>query len=201
MKNCLLLIGFCLVFILTGCSSPEFMLDSFEGDLNSKTVDFGASENSILKVLAAKDIKVCQEQALKLEYDLKPSGYMWAARGFGLDVKGAAAWLGEPEDIKWNKYNAISVYIYGEGKGGVVAFDIKDAGGEFWRYLLDDDSKGWKEVICPFKLFFARSDWQPDNADNNEVLDFPLMSFQFEPRLPGKGVYYFDCIKLIRVKK
>ena len=32
------------------------------------------------------------------------------------------------------------------------------------------------------------------------TLDFPIMSFQFEPRLPGQSVYYFDCIKVSRVK-
>ena len=79
-----------------------------------------------------------------------------------------------------------------------AAFDIKDKGQEVWRFLLDDDFTGWKEIACSLKEFFPRKDWQPETAERNEVLDFPIMSFQFEPRLPGKGTYYFDCLKLVK---
>jgi hypothetical protein len=116
-------------------------------------------------------------------------------------VKGAGKWIVEPKDIKWRAYNAISLQMYGSNSGGVVAFDIKDKGGEIWRYIIDDDFTGWKEITCRFKDFFLRRDWQPDSAEKNEMLDFPVMSFQFEPRLPGKGIYYFDCVRLIRAKK
>ena len=186
-----------------GCSSApvEVTIDSFEGPLTKETVDYGASEGTSLKVEADTTIKMCGSQSLKIEYELKPSGYMWIARGYNLDVKGAAKWEVLPQDVKWRAYNAISLEMYGSNSGGVVAFDIKDKGGEIWRYIIDDDFTGWKEIICPFKDFFVRKDWQPDSATKNETLDFPVMSFQFEPRLPGKGVYYFDCVKLVRIKK
>ncbi len=191
---------FLAIIILFGCTQgpQEVLIDSFEGEINSKTVDFGSAEGSSLKVTADKNKKACGEQALKIEYDLKPSGYMWIARGYNLDVKGANKWLLKPQDIKWRKYEAISVQMYGTNKGGVVAFDIKDKGQEVWRFLLDDDFTGWKEIACSLKEFFPRKDWQPETAERNEVLDFPIMSFQFEPRLPGKGTYYFDCLKLVK---
>ncbi len=187
--------------ILAACSlkPAPLMLDSFEGKIDKSTVDFGAAEKSSVEVFADKDKKVCGEQSLKIVYTLRPSGYMWVARGYNLDVKGAACWEVRPEEINWSKYNAISVYMYGRNSGGVVAFDIKDAGGEMWRFLLDDDFTGWKEIICPFEQFFVRKDWQPQSAEKNEKLDFPIMSFQFEPRLPGSGVYWFDCVKLVKV--
>lgn len=195
-----LLLG--LFILWAGCkpAPQEVLLDSFEGLLGPETVDFGASEKSSLKVEASNAEKVCGEQALKFEYDLKPSGYMWVARGYNIDVRGAGAWLILPQDVAWQKYDTLSVYMYGSNSGGVVAFDFKDSGGEMWRFLLDDDFSGWKEINCPFEQFFVRSDWQPENATRNEILDFPIMSFQFEPRLPGKGVYYFDCIKVKRLK-
>jgi len=193
-----------VIFIgfLAGCSCcpTQVIIDDFEGDLNSKTVDFGSSDNSSLKVEASKELKVSGEQSIKLTYDLATSGYMWVARGFNLDVKGANAWETNPEDLQWNKYNALSVSMHGSNSGAVIAFDVRDAGGELWRYLLDDDFDGWKEITCLLANFFPRKDWQPDTAIVNEVMDFPIMSFQFEPRLPGKGVLYFDCIKVIRIK-
>ena len=183
----------------SGCTkAPDFLIDSFEGEVSSETVDFGSSDNSSLVVVSDKEIKVCGEQSLKLDFELNPSGYMWAARGHGLKVEGAAKWEAKPCDIKWSKYDAFSLYMHGQNSGGIIAFDIKDSGGELWRVFLDDDTSGWKEFVCPLAEFFPRGDWQPENADRNEVLDFPIMSFQFEPRIMGKGVYYFDCVKLIK---
>jgi len=201
MKRASILFLAVTTLFLFSCSyAPEdILLDSFEGKLDKSTVDFGASENSYVEVEASKDKKVCGEQALKIVYKLKPSGYMWVARGFNLDVENAH-WVVKPEEINWHRYNAVSLYMYGANSGGVVAFDIKDKGREMWRALIDDDFSGWKEITIPFNEFFPRKDWQPNDADNNEVLDFPIMSFQFEPRLPGEGVYYFDCVKIIRKK-
>lgn len=203
MSNIYILFIGCFLVFFFGCTKAplEFLLDSFEGEISSKTVDFGSSENSSLTVVCDKKIKVCGEQSLKLDFELNPSGYMWAARGYGLDTKGAGRWEAGPGDIEWRKYNAFSLQMHGSNSGGIIAFDIKDSGGELWRVFLDDDTLGWKEVICPLAEFFPRGDWQPDDADKNEVLNFPIVSFQFEPRIMGKGIYYFDCLKLIRIKK
>lgn len=197
-----LILGLVLLFGL-GCAlgPKEVLIDSFESEINSETVDFGASENSSITVDAAKDITVCGEQSLKITYDLRPGGYMWVARGWGLDVSGAALWEVEPQAVNWRRYKSISLSMYGRNSGGVIAFDLKDSGGEIWRFLLDDDFEGWREIICPLAEFFPRGDWQPEGAERNEILDFPIMSFQFEPRLPGGGVYYFDCLKVVKTKK
>ncbi|MBD3263937.1 MAG: hypothetical protein GF375_02400 [Candidatus Omnitrophica bacterium] len=197
MRN--LFISFSFVFLtLVGCSPRDssFILDSFEGEVNSSTVDFGSSRGSSVEVEAEKDIVKCGNQALKITYNLKHSGYMWVARGYGLDVEGAAAWSAAPKDIEWAKYNTISFYMYGTASGTVIAFDVKDRDGELWRFLVDDDFSGWKEIVCPFSQFFPRSDWQPDGASLNEELDFPLMSFQFEPRMPGENYLLIDCVSL-----
>lgn len=201
MKRALLIVTFAIVMV-SGCTvaPKEVLLDSFEGEINKQTVDYGTAKGSFLEVVAGTDQKICGEQSLKIIYELGTSGYMWIARGYNLDVQGAAQWLVKPADIKWKAYNAVSIQMYGNGNGAVVAFDLKDSGGEMWRFLLDDDVAGWKEVICPLEQFFPRGDWQPDTAEKNGQLDFPIMSFQFEPRLAGKGIYLFDCVKLIRVK-
>lgn len=199
MKFISLFFSLVLTFSFLGCSRPqkELLIDSFEGELSHNTVDYGTSEGSSLTVGPSKELKVCGEQSLKLDYNLKPSGYMWVARGFNLDVEGAARWLVPPEDIDWSAYNAFSIYMYGSNSQGIIAFDIKDAGGEMWRFLLEDDFEGWKEIVCPFNQFFVRKDWQPQDAERNEILDFPIMSFQFEPRFPPQGTYLFDCVKLV----
>ncbi len=174
------------------------LIDDFENQVSggpSGTVDFGAGGGSSVEVTASSDTRHSGSQSIKVIYDAVPGGYIWVARGFELDVENAD-WLIKPQDIDWKKYNAISFYIYGSNSGAKIAFDIKDNGNELWRFMIDDNFKGWNKIICPFKEFFARSDWQPDSADKNSQLDFPLKSFQFEPRPVAKGTVYFDCVEL-----
>ena len=186
-----------LGLILSGaaCAQKVMLLDNFEGDIvkgPTGTIDAGAGNGSSVTVSADKNIKHSGAQSLKIVYDAVGGGYIWVARGYGLDVKGAAKWLTEPEKVNWSKYGAISFYMYGAGSGARMAFDVKDAGGEMFRFMVTDDFKGWKKIVCPFSKFFARGDWQPPAAVTNGTLDFPIKSFQFEPIAIAKGTIYVD---------
>lgn len=176
------------------------LIDDFEGAISGGpigSVDFGAGNGSSVEVTAATDIKHSGKQSLKVVYNAVPGGYMWVARGYGLEAKNAN-WQILPEGIKWNEYKAVSFYVYGSDSKTRVSFDIKDNGNEMWRFLLEDNFKGWKQIICPFNEFFPRSDWQPGTADKNSTLDFPVKSFQFEPLPESKGTLYFDEVGLIK---
>ena len=194
-----------LIFILSlivSCapeSKDGLLIDSFEDDLDSSSVDYGASLGSYVKV-SNGNLKVCGRKSLKIDYELISQGYMWVARGSNLDVKGADKWIVKPKDIDFKKYDAFSFYLYGQNNGGVIVFDIKDAKNEMFRFVINDNFSGWKEIICPFSNFFSRKDWQPNNAIVDDKIDFPILSFQFEPRTPGEGTYYVDCVKLIKIK-
>lgn len=196
---------FTLVLTLTLCmwgiglAADNLLIDDFQGAIEGGpdgTVDFGAGNGSNVEVSADTAISKFGRQSLKVAYDAVPGGYIWVARGWGLDAA-RAGWLFRPEDIEWEKYRAISFYVYGANSGATIAFDIKDYGNEIWRFLFKDDFTGWKEILCPFDAFFARGDWQPDSADKNAVIDFPLKSYQFEPLPEAKGVVYFDHLELI----
>ena len=180
--------------------SKALLIDDFEGAITGGpegTIDFGSGNGSSVNVTASTDIKNTGSQSIKAEYDAVSGGYIFIARGYGLDVKGAACWLVKNEDIDWAKYKAISFYMYGQDSKGTVAVDLKDAGGEMWRLIINDDFTGWKQIVCSFDQFAARTDWQPQTADGNGVLDFPVKSFQFEPLPAAKGVLYFDTVELI----
>ena len=43
-----------------------------------------------------------------------------------------------------------------------------------------------------------RDDWQPEAADKNGQLDFPVKIFQFEPLPVSKGTLYFDTVELVK---
>jgi Carbohydrate binding domain (family 11) len=178
----------------------NLLLDDFEVPVSNGlegTVDFGAGNGSSVAVTAAVDIKNSGKQALKVVYDAVDGGYIYVSRGFGLDAKNAN-WPIKPSDIKWTEYSAVSFYVYGADSKAKIAFDIKDNGGEIWRFIAVDDSKGWKKVVASFDKFVVRDDWQPDGADKNGQIDFPIKVFQFEP-LPGsKGTLYFDTVELVK---
>lgn len=201
MKKLNFVLCFILCFCAISCAAEKKLavIDDFEGVISGGvegTVDFGSGNGSSVEVTASTDIKQSGSQAIKVDFDAVEGGYMYIARGAGLDAKNAS-WDLKPEGIAWDKYEGISFYMYGTGSGADVAFDIKDNGNEIWRFTVKDDFKGWKQVICAFNAFLVRDDWQPQNADKNAQLDFPIKSYQFEPRPPAKGTLYFDAVALI----
>jgi len=178
----------------------NLLLDDFEiGVIGGPegTVDFGAGNGSSVEVASAADTKYWNDLSIKVTYDAVTGGYIYIARGYGLDAK-KAVWDVKPETVKWDDYKAIAFYMYGSDSKVKIAFDVKDNGGELWRFVSEDNFKGWKEVVCPFQGFVARTDWQPEIADKNGVIDFPLKSYQFEPLPPAKGTLYFDKVELIK---
>ncbi len=193
-------LAICLAGFMIFSEEKVLLLDDFEGAISggpNGTVDFGAGAGSSVEVSAETMIKYSGKQSLKVVFDAVPDGYMWVARGFGLDAKNTM-WLIKPNKIKWPKYKALTFEMYGNNSKARVAFDIKDSGNEIWRFMVDDNFTGWKKITCPLNEFFARGDWQPDSADKNAVLNFPVKSFQFEPRPQARGTLYFDHVELTK---
>jgi hypothetical protein len=188
------------ITIFSFAETDYLLIDDFEVPISGGpegTVDFGAGNGSSVEVTAEKSVINSGEQAIKVVYDAVPGGYMYIAKGAGLDAKNAA-WKLKPEDIKWEEYEAISFYIFGTDSKQNIAFDIKDNGDELWRFNVVDDFKGWRKIVCSFDKFMVRDDWQPENADKNSQLDFPIKIFQFEPLPEGKGTIYIDTVELVK---
>jgi len=198
----------CFLWIITGYAQEELLLDSFEGRINSYTVDLEKSKGSEIKVSGERKLKVCGKQSMKVEFEVKSlqsgkvigEGFVRAGRGYGLKTRRAGRWLVKPRRINWDKFNAISFMCYGRNSKAIIKFGVRDVKGEVWKFIFRDDFKGWKEIIAPFEQFYMRREEQPEGLECNTILDFPLKSFFFEFVLPGKDVYYFDCVKLKHVK-
>ncbi len=201
MKIAVLIFVLALSFAgLSFAADEALLIDDFEVAIYGGpegTVDFGAGNGSSVEVSAGTDIVHGGKQSLKVTYDAIPGGYIWIAGGYDLDAKNAG-WLMKVGDINWNKYNTIAFYMYGSDTKAKIAFDIKDNGGEILRYIFEDNFKGWKQIVCPFNEFAARSDWQPRNAEKNGQIDFPIKSYQFEPLPPAKGTLYLDDAELLK---
>lgn len=193
MKKIALIVVFLLIFAQCGFAQEAkkgLLLDDLEGDIVvGQTIEAESGNGSTVAVSSDKEIKHSGEQSLKIVYDAVPGGYIYAARN-------AAKWLQDPNDIKWVSYGALSFYVYGSNSKTKIAFDVKDADGELFRYVVADDFKGWKQIVCPFAEFSVRGDWQPADADKNAMLDFPVKGFQFEPLAVAKGTIYIDGVIL-----
>ena len=202
MKRMVFLVMALVLSVAGACWAAEnnLLIDDFEMAVSNGpegTVDFGSGNGSTVEVTPATEIKNTGNQSLKVTYDAVVDGYIYVARGSGLDAKNAQ-WTIKPADIKWEDYSALSFYFYGTDSKARIAFDVKDNGGEIWRFITDDDFKGWKKVVVSFDKFVMRDDWQPNDADKNGAIDFPIKVFQFEP-LPGaKGTLYFDTVELVK---
>lgn len=199
MRLVILSLAFALCISGICFAEGSLLIDDFEGTISGGadgTVDFGAGNGSSVDVTANTEYKRSGVQSLRINYNAVFGGYIYVARGSNLDAKNAA-WQVKPEDIDWKLYRGISFYVYGTGSKTTVAFDIKDEGGEFWRFIFEDNFQGWKQIVCPLDEFFVRSDWQPDDANKNDTLELPITSFQFEPRPEARGTLYIDQVELV----
>src|SRR5262245_12954674 len=112
LKRALLMILFVSATIQV--QAEEVLLDSFEGKIEKGTVDFGAAAGSSLEAAGDQAQKACGNQSLKLTYNLATGGYMYSARGFGLDAP-QAQWEGPAFDkINWQDFKGISFQMNDE---------------------------------------------------------------------------------------
>ncbi|MCX5704554.1 MAG: hypothetical protein NTZ92_00555, partial [Candidatus Omnitrophica bacterium] len=91
-KAVLLVLGFILATGMVSFAAGNLLVDDFEVDVSggpAGTFDFGAGNGSSLAVTADKGIKNGGNQSIKVVYDAIKGGYMYIAKGSGLDAKSA----------------------------------------------------------------------------------------------------------------
>jgi len=195
---------FCVYYYASFFRGNKLLIESFEGKIGVDTVDYGSSADSTISASGSSQFSKCGMQSLKLQYDLKPSGYVYCATGYDLHHvtdssswnAGTSGWIVDPDQIQWDDFNALSIYLRGQ-KSSRVAIDVKDAGGELWRSMVQVGSSGWKKFLIPFDEFSVRTDWQPDAAVKDRVMNFPITSLQIEPKDHGRNTLYADCVTLV----
>lgn len=194
---------FVIFLVIKNICSPILIIDSFEGQLiggPAATVDYGSGSGAKVDIYPSKNPVIHGKQSLKIVYDASQGGYMWIARGYNLTIPTAAQWKTPPSKIKWDNYDAFCFFIYGNATNNEIAIDLIDNGKEYCRYTIKDDTQGWKEIIIPFNEFKTRTDWQPDSATRNNIMDFPINAFQFEPK-EATGEVFIDKVYLRKKSK
>jgi hypothetical protein len=100
------------------------------------------------------------------------------------------------EKADWTGYTTLKMWIYGGKTGRKFNIDLEEAGKEQFRYTITDDWTGWKEFSIKLAEIYARSDWQPPDANKNYKLDFPLKTIQFFTSSSFDGTLIFDDISV-----
>lgn len=122
------------------------------------------------------------KQALKTKMDTSN----WA--GTLIELSGATA--------DWTGYSKLKLWVYGSKSGRRFNIDLEEKGKEQCRYTITDDFEGWKEFVIKLSEFLPRTDWQPNDADKNGKLDFPLKTIQFFTSASFGSTLYFDDISI-----
>lgn len=186
--------------------TKNVLIDNFEGKIAVDTTDFGSSPNSWIKATGSSQQLKCGLKSLQIDYNLAPGGYVYCARGHDIYKrtdssswkKGNSGWEIKPDDIDWSTFDGISFYIRGDSLSP-IAIDIKDTYDQLWRFTIRKKLQGWEKITIPFEEFKTRTDWQPPKARRNNKMDFPIKTFQIEPKKQGTGTLYIDCLKAVTI--
>ncbi|MGE5483061.1 MAG: carbohydrate binding domain-containing protein [Bacteroidota bacterium] len=113
-------------------------------------------------------------------------------------------WNGVPisaagdKEFDWSDYRALSMWVYGTNSGVGFFVELNDKGEEHFRSpLIVDDFIGWKQIVIPFEEFLSRDDWQPDTADMDLEITWPIRDFQPFTGASGEGYILIDLIEVI----
>lgn len=125
--------------------------------------------------------------AFKVEYDKQD----WCGSQIAMTKDGT--WK-DPVGAGWD---AIRFMFLGENSGNQIGVDIPDTGNEFHRYILTDEFDSWTVIEIPFSEFTHREDWQPEDQDDNNTIDWPFKELKWEP-ISGAQTFYIDKVELIK---
>jgi len=202
MKIILITITFVLIISVLHTQAQEnLLLDDFEESISTGptgTIGAGTNGNTTIEVTGDKVIKYSGKQSLKVTFDTSSgAGAAWVAKGLDLEETPNSGWRVNPQDINWNKYFALSFYVYGSNSQNTVKLHIVDGGQEILEYVFKDDFTGWKDIICNFNDFYTSPSWQSKHAKKNGKIDFPIKSFSFLFPPKEKGTLYIDRAELV----
>jgi len=105
---------------------------------------------------------------------------------------------GDPAQKRdWSRFWGIKFEMYTSKPYQGINVQVDDAGGEVF-IASAGCSKGWHEVLVPFKSFYKFPYWQPPEAVQNGKFDMEsIKSIDFKPSGEGtSGTYLIDNVRL-----
>lgn len=172
-------------------------------------------------VLVLKDFEgkyVTNERALRLEGSDKDYCNAYSGPNSESDVevlkeKGAVGiqalhiywdrsdWAGVEFDVAsrfTEDYSKFRITYKGSGNGYKWRIQFWDNGNEQHEFVMEDDSETWKTVDLVIAEAVVRTDWQPEDKDGNETLDYPIKKVNLESYDSGELDLYVDQFEAVK---
>ncbi len=168
---------------------PDVKLHDFEGltDLSSWEMSKGP-KSDITLALVPSGAKNGGKQAISISFKLND----WCDAVYHFQRNNAPA-----EMRDWSKHWGLKFDMYTDKPYQGINVQANDAGGEVF-IATAGCSKGWHEVLVPFKAFYKFPYWQPPEAVQNGKFDMEaVQTIDFKPSGEGtSGTYKIDNIRL-----
>jgi hypothetical protein len=162
--------------------SDKIVITNFE---ENEPVYSYCDPGSSIKSKYATNIKHEGKHSLYLQCNSK----IWATSTISLTDK----------NNNWENYNYLSLWVYSNNLIQFFDIIIPDSQDESFTYRILGIQKGWNDIVIPISDFKPKSDWQPEKAILNGIIDFPIKGLTFfSTSTKGNFNLYFDQIELIK---
>ncbi len=169
-------------------TAPDVLLHDFEGPADQGwATDHGPKSQVTASIVAAKGMGH-GKKSLSIDYQLAD----WCDVMFDYAKNHRPA-----QQRNWSRYWGLRFFLYTDRAYQGVTVQVNDAGDEIFDANVGG-TKGWNEIILPFKDFTKFAYYQPPDAVQNGKFDLDnVMSLDFKPAGDGtRGTYLIDDVSL-----
>lgn len=167
---------------------PDYLLHDFDSEKDHNWHTSSDSKSSISVELIKSTLAEGEGDALAITYKL--TGWCDAVYSY-LDNNRNA------EDRDWSGHWGIKFDVFTERPYQPFNLQVQDGSNELF-IATAGASRGWSEVIVPFKDFYKFPYYQPPEAEHNGVFDLKdVVSLDFKPS--GEGTRHTFLIDNIRL--
>ncbi|MFP4164134.1 MAG: carbohydrate binding domain-containing protein [Chitinispirillaceae bacterium] len=168
--------------------APEVMLHDYETEVDRKVEKSTGPKSKVKYEFVKSDAEGGSDNALKIDYKL----------GDWVDVVYNYKNNNRPEEHRdWTKHWGLKFNMYTEKPYQPLTVQVQDSGNEIF-VAATGATKGWNEIIIPFKDFSKFPYYQPEDAEQNGKFDLDNVHvLDFKPAGEGsKGVIKIDNVRL-----
>lgn len=168
--------------------APEILLHDYESEVDRKVEKSTGPKSRVTYEFVKSEAEGGSDNALKIDYKL----------GDWVDVIYNYANNNRPKEHRdWTKHWGLKFNVFTEKAYQPLTVQVQDSGNEIF-VAATGGTRGWTEVIVPFKDFSKFPYYQPPNAEQNGKFDLENVHvLDFKPAGEGsKGIIKIDNVRL-----
>lgn len=167
---------------------PEVVLHDFETDSNGTWESSAGPESQVAFSVVSSETEEASSKSLEISYKL--NDWCDVVYDYGQDSRST--------DVRnWTKHWGIKFDMYTEKPYQPIHVQVGDSGKELFIASVGG-TKGWTEILIPFRDFMKFPYYQPPEAEQNGRFDLEsISSLDFKPSGEGSsGTFRIDNVTL-----